>query len=157
MLNNELNNEIGNSLASGISLHKINDGNAKDIIDNVAEQYVNDRDFIWWWECLSKENITIDYDDGLGWNYFEKFIKPLEQQVYIVVTDDDPEPWSIYKGSLLAVIDLLNNMWRFEYFIIAEDLSWIIFDTHHNCLVIAGSLVGNAKELKHSLDSQKYR
>lgn len=152
MLNDELNNEIRNILASGMQIDELNDDSSKQIINDIAEQYVIDRDFIWWWECLSKENTIIDYDDGLGWDCFAKFIQPLEQQVYIVVTDDEPEPWSIYKGSLLAVIDLLNNMWRFEYFIISEDLSWVIFDTHHNSLVITGSLLDRAKEYKCSLN-----
>lgn len=83
---------------------------------------------MWWWR-LKSDNLTellrslIGTDDG---------------QAYLLVTDDEPPPWPIYQGPWSALIGVVLEQHFFEYALVASDLSWIVFDTHHDELIVAG-------------------
>ena len=139
MISEELSEEIDRLSSSIKSVHKINQSKAKIIIDHVFSEYIKDRSKIWWWESLKREFILIDYKDELGWDYISNLVDRNEM-AYFIVTDDEPEPWPVYKGSVKDIIFLLREMWRFEYIVVSENISWIIFDTHHNNLILSGSL-----------------
>lgn len=152
MMNNELIQELRKNLVSIDTICELSEVDARSLIDGIAARYIADRSRIWWWEGLAEKPLVIDYGEDLGWDYIVKLVQPPEHQVYLVATDDDPEPWFVFKGSVSAVANLLGNMWRFEYIIVDVDLSWVIFDTHHNSLVVVGALVDQVLDLRLTMN-----
>lgn len=147
MNEDELIQEFRKNFKTVGSVSELNSQETISLIDKLSIQYIEDRTHIWWWESLREPPVILNYGDDRGWDYFPKLVQPTEQHVYLIATDDNPEPWPVIKGSLIDIVTLLENMWRFEYVIAAMDLSWLVFDTHHNSLVVIGNLKKNANSL----------
>lgn len=147
-MDSALTKELREKLGSLSSIHELNQEGAISLLNEIATQYVADRACVWWWDGLLEKPVVVDYGEDLGWDRIVKLVRPTKsQQVYLVATDDDPEPWAVYKGNLLDLVSLLEDMWRFEYIIVDVELSWLIFDTHHNSLVVAGTLKDHVEEV----------
>ena len=149
-MDSELIQEICKNIGSSNTIRELSETDARDLIDRIATHYIVDRNRVWWWESLAEKPVIIDYGDygeDPGWDYCMELIQSPKHPVYLVVTDDYPEPWPVFKGSISAVASLLANLWLFEYIIVDENLSWVIFDTHHNCLVVTGTLIDRARSV----------
>jgi hypothetical protein len=125
-------------LVNGVS--EVTGSAADDVIEAIASRYVDDRSNVWWWEGLADTPVVIDYGDELGWRRIGNLVQDPHLEAYLLPTDDDPEPWPVFRGRLLELQRLLEEVWRFEYMIAAVDMSWLVFDTHHNSLMVLGSL-----------------
>ena len=73
------------------------------------------------------------------------------ESVFLVPTDDESPPWPVFTGSIFYVIELLKEIRFFEYFLTDKNGTWVIFDTHHNTLVVTGILMDKAKEFQRPL------
>jgi len=143
----ELLSEIHNEMTNIGGIIEISDDKASSITNKIAKNYINDRSLVWWWEGLSVSHFEINYGDEYSWLIIKKIVPNMNQSVYLFVTDDEPEPWPVFNGSLKNIGELISELWRFEYFITDENFEWLIFDTHHNTLVISGVIEDLAKKL----------
>lgn len=143
----ELLSEIHNEMTNIGGIIEISDDKASSITNKIAKNYINDRSLVWWWEGLSVSPFEINYGDEYSWLIIKKIVPNMNQSVYLFVTDDEPEPWPVFNGSLKNIGELISELWRFEYFITDENFEWLIFDTHHNTLVISGVIEDLAKKL----------
>ena len=89
---------------------------------------------IWWWETLPNDGIS--YSDNKGFDKLEQLLSAKKSPLYLFVTDDEPPPWPCITGPLESLVQLLREERFFEYFIVNHNLDWILFDTHHNRLII---------------------
>ncbi len=143
----ELLSEINNKMADIGGIVEVANDKAISITNTIAEKYIRDRSFVWWWESLAGSHVEIGYGDDFSWPIIKKIAPNLNQNVYLFVTDDEPEPWSAFNGPLKKIDKLISELWRFEYFITDENFEWLIFDTHHNTVVISGVIEDVAKKL----------
>jgi hypothetical protein len=101
----------------------------------------------WWWEELPKAGATsISYtsgEDGLG--ALLKVIPEASQHVLLFVTDDEPPPWPCIGGAVGPLVAMLRQQRFFEYFIVDSTMQWIVFDTHHNQLIVFGEGLRRSK------------
>ncbi len=123
------------------SCQSLNTGNL------VADKFIKNRNNVWWWEDLTQDSVTIPYGDNDGLSVIKQIVCDNTIIVNFFITDDEPEPWPIFQGSLETVINVVSEQRYFEFFITPLDLSWLIFDTHHNSLIISGELVESAKSI----------
>ncbi len=107
-------------------------------VESVAEKYIENRKSVWWWESVKCETTCLDYGDNDGLSLIKEVVGE-DCIVLLFVTDDEPEPWPVFEGSIGGVIDIFSEQPFFEYFLTGRDFSWIIFDTHHNSLIISGA------------------
>ncbi len=108
------------------------------IIDYVAQNFVSDRRKLWWWDSLSIKSNTIDYGDGDALEILKSNLEPTDV-VYLIVTDDEHEPWPVFKGRLEQLLVLVGEQRYFEFIIVDKRRGFCVFDTHHNTLVYAGA------------------
>jgi hypothetical protein len=92
----------------------------------------------WWWERLPPSSRSFAYSEGEGLAQLMAMAPNRIEPVYLFVTDDDPPPWLCLSGPLQALVEMLNELRFFEYFIIDQSMRWIVFDTHHNALIAHG-------------------
>jgi hypothetical protein len=60
--------------------------------------------------------------------------------IELVVTDEEPAPWLVFTGPASDILELISGQRYFEYMITDHSHAWIAFDTHHNELVLCGSI-----------------
>lgn len=140
-MDSELTDEIGVQIEKGLSLSILSELDARKITDALANRFIDDIDRVWWWEGLKQTPLVINYGDDVGWNRIPELLNDLSEQVYLIPTDDEPNPWPVYVGPCEDAIGLLKEMWRFEYILVGGNIDWAVFDTHHNTLIVVGSIV----------------
>ena len=138
---NDLRAFVEKNSSSIIELNAIDSASAS---NNIAKNFIKNRNNIWWWEELNQKSITIEYGSSDGLLLIKKIINNDNLLINLFVTDDGEEPWPVFQGKLGIIIDMLYQQSFFEYFISADDFSWLIFDNHHNSLVISGELIDEA-------------
>jgi len=110
------------------------------IADAVADAFVDDREHLWWWESLRTPAKVGSYGKNDGLAHLQMILGCKSGSLVLVVTDDEGPPWSAVRGALPRLIGMLRDHQYFEYFLVDDSFSWIVFDTHHNALVIAGEI-----------------
>ena len=125
---------------------------AESVVTKVADKFVDDLDQVWWWTSLKEEAITLPCEEDIDFALLKEVLKDATAEVLLVVTDDEPRPWLVFGGQFEAIVSVLSELRFFEFFITNRDCDWLIFETHHNALVVAGDLVEIAKSVKACLD-----
>lgn len=154
-MDSELRKEIHQALTKNGNISEQKQKVASELADEVAKRFLRDRSMVWWWEALLHTPVVIEYGEGVSWPLVKRIVQNDTQIIYLFVTDDDPEPWQVLKGTLHDIGLFLAELWRVEYFITDENLSWLIFDTHHNSLVVSGTLMNRTVALKGSTGLNK--
>lgn len=93
----------------------------------------------WWWERLPKEAVSLPYSDEEGLDLLLNILPTPTAPFWLFVTDDNPPPWTCIYGTGTNLIEMLREQRFFEYFIVNAGLNWMVFDTHHNTLVMLGT------------------
>lgn len=104
------------------------------ILDSIVQRFGIDRKNSWWWEGLDDEVVTIPYT-GNGFDEVHRLIAGWST-VVMVVTAENPEPAGVFVIREEDVEPLLGESQFFEYALVSSDLSTIVFDTHHNTLIV---------------------
>lgn len=112
-------------------------GPSQAIIDYVALNFVSDRRKLWWWENLSVVSKSIEYREEDSLEIIRGILSP-DDVVFLLVTDDEHEPWPVMEGRLEELLILIGEQRYFEFVLVNRDKEWCVFDTHCNTLVIAG-------------------
>lgn len=143
----ELLDEIRRLLKGNGTIQELDEVRAGNVIDTVANKFIMNRSKVWWWQGLQTKPVVVEYGDNLSWPLVKQIVGNNKQIIYLFVTDDDPEPWPVLSGPLDEIGNLIANLWRTEYFLVDENFTWLLFDTHHNTLVVSGALEDRARHV----------
>lgn len=146
LTNNNLLQSIRKLTSTLLNVKELDEQSAIKLTENVGELFVGNINSTWWWESLAKKYHTIVYGDADGLKVLEKLLLN-NQQVFLFVTDDEPKPWCVFEGDIKDILYILSEERFFEYFLVSINLDWVIFDTHHNSLVVTGILVEKSKTI----------
>jgi hypothetical protein len=113
-----------------------------DVAAKVITRFVADPTTNWWWSDLKTEHRTIHYDDN-GLVTLRSVIG--EGQVVLLVTDESPTVRGAVLGPAAAVCDVVADCPGFEFAVTSPEAEWVVFDTHMNRLVVAGTLPGTER------------
>jgi hypothetical protein len=146
-MDEELLFQIRKSLQSQKSIRELDGPTSVAVLNLIESNLIEDPGKIWWWDSLRSAPQVMDYGDA---DVFPKILGLAgeNQLVRLVVTDDEPRPWQIFEGPLSEILSVVAEQRYFEYFITeatSQSPSWLIFDTHHNQLVVAGTISGTVK------------
>jgi hypothetical protein len=125
--------------ASRIGLVVLEDQEFSYLIDGIRRRYLASRPSIWWWDSLKVPSRRIDYGDNSGLARL-RAILPDRNDLVLVATDEVAVPHGGVRGSAVQLVQLVGDCSGFEFAVVPPDLEWIVFDTHHSELVIAGQL-----------------
>jgi hypothetical protein len=140
----ELLDEFRVLLTSMDALRELSDMEALAVVDEIARRFVDKEESVWWWQSLKCDSVRLPYGDTDGLALLGELV-PAESKIRLVITDDEPRPWRVFEGEARKILTLLRELRFFEYFIASEDCRSVIFDTHHNALVAAGSILEKAR------------
>lgn len=118
-------------------IRQLSSGDAAELCEHVATKFVRDPHAKWWWTVLGDGTTTHRYGDQDGLEVLEALL-PAADEVTLVVTDDESRPWPALRGPLGELLRMLREMRYVEFFVVPPDTGWVVFDTHHNELVVVG-------------------
>lgn len=112
---------------------------AKSLLADIAMRHVNDASSIYWWSSLKGKAQVIEYDGGTsGIALVSSILTDIgDDSVYLIVTDDEPSPWSVFKVVREDLMEVLSELPFFEYFVSTMDCSFLLFDTHENNIIVS--------------------
>lgn len=93
-----------------------------------------DESSIRWWTSPSRDRQIIPYSSTPRQLFNELLCT--EGYARLFITDDEPPPWPSVHGPLADILDLIDDCPFFEYFIVNAEGTRVLFDTHHNELVL---------------------
>lgn len=125
-------------------LRELNTVESAEVAGDVRLRFVGEDASVWWWESLVSDSVTLPYGDSDGLQWLERLV-PNRELVRLVVTDDEARPWRIFEGEAQELWRLLRELRYFEFFVTSTRCDWVIFDTHHNTLVVTGALLERAQ------------
>ena len=106
------------------------------IIKELSKIYSFSFNDLYWWENV-KADVSYKYSDNNEWTTkLSEMIKVYGEEVLLFITDDEYTPWPAFKCNTDRLITLLSGQRFFEYFIVDEKFEYILFDTHHNVLLL---------------------
>jgi len=140
--NRKMKNNLIDSIESYIKLKKIPcsrlaDNDAKMLIEKLVNHHSLDLSRLYLWEdIIPKASFFYGDNSSLWEDRFYSFLQDYDNEIYLSVTDDEFYPWEIFKCEKKTIIGLLNEQQYFEFFIFDISLKQILFDTHHNELIL---------------------
>jgi len=140
----ELFDEFRVLLSNMDALRELSDMEALAVVDEIARRFVDKKECVWWWQSLKCDSVILPYGEADGVALLGELV-PAESKIRLVITDDEPRPWRVFEGEARKFWVLFRKFRFFEYFIASEDCRSVIFDTHHNALVAAGSILEKAR------------
>lgn len=134
------------AVAQTLGVVQLSASDAGHIARVVRAAFVTAEEATWWWTALRQPAISLHYGNEDGLALLLRLL-PADVVAVLVVTDDEHEPWPAFEGALRDVATMLREVRPFEYWLAPRDGSWVVFDTHENAMVVAGSLVAHARTL----------
>jgi hypothetical protein len=108
------------------------------LIVKLAEKFSFDLGQRWLWDS-TRQSETYDYNNNPGqWEtIFRELLSRFADQIFLVVSDDEFYPWKVLQCKKDECVNLLNELPYFELFIFDDFMKTVVFDTHHNCLIVS--------------------
>lgn len=109
---------------------------ATQLITDLAAKFSFDLTKLFIWAQKDLHNIYEYGDDRNQWETtIQDLSKRFDEEVFLCITNEEFYPWKVLKGKKPAVIALLTDLPKFEYFVFDATLQYIVFDTHDNFFV----------------------
>lgn len=134
--NNELVTALREQALKHAGVTEVDAEEAAYILESLASRFVKDDSRKWWWQALKVPATVIAYGDQDEDALALLTTRIPGSLIYLIVSDDAFPPWTIFKGGKDAILEMIGEVWFFEYALANESLSWLAFDTHHNQLMI---------------------
>lgn len=129
-------------------------GQYRPILDRILNDFTvygtRGRDRMWLWEGFKGESHAVQLPDPVGYRWLSRLV-PADERVWFIVEDwggqkRDGHYW-LFEGSVAAVTAVLEEVFSFEYYVVAKDYGWLLCHTHHNVLIAVGQPMVN--QLQH--------
>src|SRR5689334_18923019 len=87
----------------------------------------------WWWEDFRFPSTSVRFDDQKGFERIEEIVPNKREKVWFVVEDEDDQLpfYPVYEATPEAAQAVIGECYGFEYYLIAQNLSWLLCETHH--------------------------
>ncbi|WP_145985405.1 hypothetical protein [Marilutibacter maris] len=120
-------------------VHVLSQDEADSVLFRVSSRHVSDASKVYWWSSIKTNYESLCYGDSVsGLSCVAASVGAMSGDwVYLVITDDDPYPWSVYEIKKADVIDFISDIPLCEYFVSDLNSDCVVFDTHDNEIYIS--------------------
>lgn len=119
-----------------LEFRKITTYEAKSKLNTLKQAFKFDFSYLYLWEHEIHNKKTYHYSNDNWSELMNLEMDKFSEQVYLVVTDDEFYPWIVFRGKKSDLKILLEEQRFFEFFIFDDYYNKILFDTHHNSLIL---------------------
>ena len=127
-------------IGAGINDYSIND--AQSLMAKIKGKFISGEPRAWWLSLKHDVNI-LSYDNNAGYKDIPDVVKKnfthRDFARVILIVDEDNENKFLFKIPLNSLPCIIEACRYFEYYVVAEDLSWLIAENDHGDLLICSS------------------
>ncbi len=110
----------------------------EDLLGRIAKRFlVKGRDalnYVWLWEHFLGPTVSYNEQDTIR---FLDSRLPKDQSYWFLASEENGKYW-VAEGTGDGIIQVLKEMYSFEYYIIERKFLWIVCENHHGTLIQAG-------------------
>jgi hypothetical protein len=108
------------------------------LLKSLAARHGIDPRHVFWWVGKASADHAIQYDSSdEGLSCLDELLAEVNGEMYLVASDERALPWPIWTLQASELIPLLGDLPFFEYFVVLDGGATLLFDTHHNTLVVS--------------------
>lgn len=116
--------------------------NATAIIEKIKKNYVSGNPRAWWLSLKNKID-TLHYEDNSGYKYIAEIVENKFSQAHnsyvFFLADENNEQMYLYKIPLNALVFVIKQCRYFEYYVVSEELSWLVCENDHGEIIVCSS------------------
>lgn len=114
----------------------VSDEKAAQLIRDLSAQFSFDISKLFIWANKNLHTIYEYGDDPEKWkDTLQNLLDRFDEDIFIAVSNEVFYPWQILSCRKQGVVELLQQLPPFEYFIFDSSLQYVVFDTHDNFFV----------------------
>jgi len=107
-------------------------------LDALAHRHGIAPDRVLWWDGAPATQVHACYDDGMqGLARLEELLAPAQGEIQLIVSEECAPPWPVWSLQASELLPLLGELPFFEYAVVLEGGATLVFDTHHNTLLVS--------------------
>jgi hypothetical protein len=108
-MDDELMSEIRAYISSNPLVRLLDQGQAEDLANRVAQRFGFVQAQTWWWETTAKPVGSVTYSGVEGLDLLLQVIGIHTEPLLLFVTDDHPPPWPCVVAPAPALVDMLRE------------------------------------------------
>ncbi len=94
----------------------------------------------WWWEHFSTST-GVYFTNGDGWRHFTEIVPDADERVWFIAEDFVAPEYSVWEASVRDVQAVIGKCYGFEFYVIQQQLHWLLCENHHDVVVAVGRVV----------------
>jgi hypothetical protein len=138
-MNDELQDEIRRGLRVATGVTALSSAQSLAFVGRVGSKFVEDASSVLWWESLSRMPTVLPYGSESWLDVLRQALGVRGKRFLLAITDESPPPWSVFEADLDSLLHFLCELRYCEYFVSNPELDWVLFDTHHNEIILCDS------------------
>ena len=121
-------------------LRVLSQDEASELTARVAARFISDPSRLWWWEALREPAAGFPYQGEEGLERLDAIVgEAASDPLFMFITASNFPPWTVVAGKWDDLRELVGESSFFEFFVVSRATDWIVFDTHHNEVLVAGA------------------
>lgn len=115
--------------ANGLNFEALSSEEAGNVVLKARQKYIKGNPRSWWQGLVEVEEVVSSEETTIS--DLAALQSCLDKQLYFIPeTEEDDLP--VYKAKLDAIQEVLDDCPFFEYYILPENLEWIVIESDHN-------------------------
>lgn len=94
----------------------------------------------WWWEHFPTST-GVRFTHGDGWQHLTDIVPNADELVWFIAEDFVAPEYSVWEASVRDIQALIGECYGFEFYLIQQQLHWLICQNHHGVVVAVGKQV----------------
>jgi hypothetical protein len=137
----EINQAVARLGLSLTAMRQLLEPHSTDVYDAALDHFVAAGDRRWWWEDFRQAGKSVSFDDGQGWRRVPQITPASDELIWFIAEDGSLPHYPVFETTPKIASLVIGECYGFEYYLIAQDLSWLLCENHHNVLCAVGALV----------------
>jgi hypothetical protein len=108
-----------------------------------VSEFLGGKDRHWWWEAFTKPEASVSFPDDMGFKYVPQLVPSATEPCWFMV-EDSSSTYPIYLATPEQASRIIGECFAFEYYLIAQDMRWLICENHHGRVIGLGTEVVEA-------------
>lgn len=145
MVKDEIQNAIQELGLNEAEFNPLGDEAGGCVLKAVVSHFVTSGDRRWWWEDFRFPSTGVRFTDQRGFERLVKIVPDGMAKVWFIAEDSRPPFFTVYEATPETIQAVIGQCYFFEYYLVAQDFSWLLCENHH------GNLIAIGKELENRL------
>ncbi|MCA9182699.1 MAG: hypothetical protein KDA51_14650 [Planctomycetales bacterium] len=109
------------------------------LVQQIEARLVSSDDRIRWWESFCVPTLTRCFPDGSGFRRLEEISPDHHEPIWFIVEECSSAGLAAFETTVRSASMIIGECHAFEYYLVAQDYSWLICENHHDVVIAMGA------------------